>query len=145
MGRLLLHRDNRDRATSMYPGRGGGDKVISEYFKESEFECHCGCGLMNIDQNLVYFLDDMRAKIGQPLIINSGCRCAEYNAKVGGKSESAHQEGKAVDVACGEGSLLRYLLVMYAIHEGFKRIGVAKSFVHLDMDESLPQNVLWTY
>lgn len=119
--------------------------MISEYFKPKEFECKCGCGLMNIDQNLVYSLDDMRTMIGKPLIIMSGSRCAAHNQAVGGKSESAHQDGKAVDIACGEGSLLRYQIIVHAIHEGIKRIGVAKSFVHLDIDESLPQGVLWTY
>jgi hypothetical protein len=28
---------------------------------------------------------------------------------------------------------------------GFNRIGISNRFIHVDVDEELPQNVIWTY
>lgn len=33
-------------------------------------------------------------------VINSPCRCQEYNKKVGGVENSSHCKGLAVDIAC---------------------------------------------
>ena len=32
------------------------------------------------------------------MTINSGCRCPEYNTKIGGVKDSAHIKGKAADI-----------------------------------------------
>jgi hypothetical protein len=43
-------------------------------------------------------LNDLREEYGKPIIVLSGARCAEHNAKVGGAKQSAHIEGRAVDI-----------------------------------------------
>ena len=68
-----------------------------KHFKKSEFTCKCGCGLNNIDINLVYILEKIRNNFNKPVIITSGCRCKKYNAFVGGVSNSKHLYGKAAD------------------------------------------------
>ncbi len=69
-----------------------------KHFKQSEFTCKCGCKLNNIDLKLVKILDEIREYFGQPIIISSGCRCKNHNAKVGGVQGSRHVLGKGTDI-----------------------------------------------
>lgn len=69
-----------------------------KYFKKSEFDCKCGCGLNNIDLKLVKILDEIRGHFGKPMLITCGCRCSNYNKKVGGIANSKHLRGKAADI-----------------------------------------------
>jgi hypothetical protein len=39
----------------------------------------------------------------------------------------------------------RYKLLCALIEVGFNRIGVAKSFIHVDVDKNKSKNVIWTY
>lgn len=43
-------------------------------------------------------LDDIRQRYGSPIRINSGYRCPELNKAVGGKPNSQHLKGEAVDL-----------------------------------------------
>ena len=43
-------------------------------------------------------LDNIREFYGKPIIITSGYRCPELNAKVGGKPNSQHLKGEAADL-----------------------------------------------
>lgn len=82
-----------------------------KHFKQSEFTCKCGCGLNNIDIKLVQVLDNIREKFDAPLIITSGVRCVNHNAKVGGVKGSTHTIGKASDFyikGVSTGSVLNY-------------------------------------
>lgn len=72
------------------------DKI--KYFKPYEFTCKCGCGLNNINLKLVKILDEIRDYFGQPIMINSGCRCTKHNKEVGGVVNSRHISGKAADI-----------------------------------------------
>lgn len=90
---------------------------------------------------LILLLDQIRERVGQPLIITSGYRSAEHNMKIGGKMNSAHLRGLAVDIQARDSSI-RFKLVQNAILLNFKRIEVAPAHVHLDIDQTLPQNVL---
>lgn len=71
---------------------------LSKHFKRSEFACRCGCGWSTVDAALIRVLEDVREHFGQPIIINSGCRCKMYNQTVGGARGSQHRWGKAADV-----------------------------------------------
>ena len=69
-----------------------------KHFKKEEFTCKCGCGMNNIDLKLVKILDEIREYFGQAVVISSGCRCKNHNAKVGGVQGSRHVSGKAADI-----------------------------------------------
>lgn len=69
-----------------------------KHFKQSEFTCKCGCGLNNMDLNVVKIADEIREHFGQPCIVNSGTRCTKHNKKVGGVANSRHLSGKAIDI-----------------------------------------------
>ncbi len=71
---------------------------ISTHFDRREFACHCGCGFAAVDKKLNEVLEDIRRHFAMPLIINSGCRCPEYNAKIGGAKKSQHVMGMAADI-----------------------------------------------
>ncbi len=45
------------------------------------------------------YLDRVREEYGHPILVNSGFRSAEVNAKVGGAKNSAHLDGLAADIA----------------------------------------------
>ncbi len=75
---------------------------LTRNFSRIEFECHCGCGLDDIDLDTVQALQELRDKLGLPVKVLCGCRCARHNAAVGGALHSYHtpeQGCKAVDVA----------------------------------------------
>lgn len=78
-----------------------------KYFKKPEFACKCGkyCDgyPAEIDMNMVKIADEIRARIGKPISINSGLRCKTHNANVGGVSNSQHLLGKAADLGCPSG------------------------------------------
>lgn len=70
-----------------------------KHFKQSEFTCKCGCGMNNINLNLVQILDEIRDYFGQPITVSSGCRCRSHNSKQKGSSpNSRHISGKAADI-----------------------------------------------
>lgn len=71
---------------------------LSKHFNSSEFACKCGCGFDSINVVLVARLEEVREHFNSPTSITSGCRCQEYNRRVGGASKSQHLHGKAADI-----------------------------------------------
>lgn len=84
-------------------------------------------------------------------VINSGYRTDSHNSSVGGVVNSAHRNkngngAKAVDISWGNYNQEQKINIEAALRQvGFNRIGKASSFIHVDNDSSLPQNVNWTY
>jgi uncharacterized protein YcbK (DUF882 family) len=115
------------------------------HFNPSEFDSpdEPGSG-SRMDIAFVLVLDELRARLGTPLAINSGYRTAAKNAAVGGKPSSAHTKGKGADIHCST-SRRRWRILHEAVGLGFKRIGIGKTFIHLDTDGDLPQRVCWLY
>jgi uncharacterized protein YcbK (DUF882 family) len=120
------------------------------YFKREEFACPC-CGEVKIEERLVKYLDEIRGRLGFPLIISSGYRCPEYNKKIGGAPNSAHVLGKAVDIVVSD--LKAFSVLVEAVYI-FNGIGVnqkgdkSKRFLHLDIadeDDGLPRPTVWSY
>lgn len=69
-----------------------------KHFKKSEFTCKCGCGLNNIQIEVVKIADEVREHFRSPAIVTSGTRCTKHNAEVGGVRNSRHIQGKAIDM-----------------------------------------------
>lgn len=71
---------------------------VGKYFKVKEFACKDGSQAVFIDTYLVAILDILRSKVEKPVIITSGYRTPERNAKVGGAKYSYHMRGRAADI-----------------------------------------------
>lgn len=121
----------------------GADEMKSRYFKDNELSCSC-CGELVINDNLVAMLDVARFESDIPYIITSGYRCEEYNKKIGGSPTSSHTNGTAVDIATSN-STQRSRVLQGLIKAGFTRLGIAKSFIHVDIDVTKVSNVSWLY
>lgn len=75
-----------------------------KFFSRSEFRCKCGGRYCNgfpsePKEELVRMAEEIRRRAGVPLNVNSGLRCVQHNAQVGGVSNSLHLTGQAVDLA----------------------------------------------
>jgi len=116
-----------------------------KYFNYEEFDSPDlkGSG-KNMSDELVNMLDIARKKYGKSMIINSGYRTSGHNEKVGGKTTSSHLKGLAVDIACSN-SVDRFKLYDILREVGFKRIGVGKTFIHVDIDKDKSPKVFWVY
>jgi len=101
-----------------------------------------------MDRQLIFMLQQLEARTGYPIFswINSGARSPSHNSKVGGVSNSSHKMPtcKAVDIKASTKSIRNHL-VSVARDVGFTRIGVGKTFVHLDTDDMKSQYVAWGY
>ena len=128
------------------------DQIVQQhsYFKREEFACGCGCGFDDLSPVLWETLDRVRQIVDRPIVINSGCRCRRHNDAVGGSVNSSHLNGWAVDIRTPAGSGsgeddYRSRLVRALIHSGCNRIGIGKSFVHVDIDPIKSERRMWVY
>ena len=117
-----------------------------KYFNYFEFDSPDiqGSGQL-MSKELLEILDEVREDYGKPIHITSGYRTEAHNKIVKGKKDSSHLKGLAVDVACTT-SRERFELVRLFLEYGITRIGIADTFIHIDIDdEDKSPNVIWTY
>lgn len=114
---------------------------LTRNFKLSEFECKSGAimpdtVLMEV-KKLANQLQIIRDFIQQPIYINSGYRCKEHNAKIGGVKNSKHILGQAADMRVDNVSpadlyeAIENLIKFNHIFEG--GLGVYQTFTHYDI------------
>jgi uncharacterized protein YcbK (DUF882 family) len=118
-----------------------------KHFKSAEFDSPdlWGSGRLGMDYSFLIMLDLLREKCGFPFIVHSGFRTIAHNSELSGAVEdSEHTIGKGVDIGVSTGAQ-RFKIVKEAITMGFTRIGIAKGFVHLGVDSTKPQQVIWLY
>ncbi|MCR4564884.1 MAG: hypothetical protein K5651_02215 [Bacteroidales bacterium] len=117
----------------------------SKYFCEGEFlRCEPPCDIEQMDVNFLKTLDRIRECAGIPLVLNCAYRSKAHDLKKGRSGNSAHTKGLAVDIRCTT-SANRFKIVAAAVQCGITRIGIGKTFIHLDADPGLPQQVIWHY
>ena len=107
---------------------------MSKYFKEIED---------NMSKEFLFVLDEAREFAGIPFIINSAYRSPEHPLSIKNPN-SSHIKGLAVDIKATD-SVTRFKIVKALIEVGFTRIGIADTFIHVDLDLDKTQNVIWTY
>ena len=117
------------------------------YFAITEFDSpdEAGSGF-NMNKHFVELLDQARGIAGCPFRVSSGYRTQEHNKKVGGRVNSSHCKGLAVDLLYKNNNEL-YLILNALMKVGMTRFGISfkSNFIHVDMDISKVQNTIWTY
>lgn len=117
--------------------------IASKYFKEEEFSrCSPACSLQDMKQPTMSKLDTAREIAGIPFVLTSAYRSPEHDK--GRSGTGAHTLGRAIDIRCNT-SRNRFLVVNALLKAGFKRVGIAKTFVHADDSEVHAQEVVWLY
>ena len=104
---------------------------ISENFSLHEFECRDGSNLVKLEEELIDKLQKLRVQVGKPIIVNSGYRTSEYNAKIGGAPKSQHMEGKAADIRVI--GVTPVQVAKLAKQVGFRGVGIYDTFTHVDV------------
>lgn len=117
---------------------------LTRNFTTAEMTCRCGCRSVDMSPSFLAMLQKMRDIYGQSMTVNSGYRCEAHNKAEGGRPASAHLSGYAADIAVS-GARQRSELLDAARRAGFNRIGIARSFVHVDCGPDLPEDVVWLY
>lgn len=117
--------------------------------KRGTINCPDGCGMCPTESAMWFLLSLAReyyTKFNRYLLVTSGARCFIHNKEVGGVANSAHTKGLAFDVHF-ENSREAYFIIAHLYKMGIPRIGInfGKSFIHFDIDTTLPQNVLFKY
>lgn len=126
-----------------------GKAPTPSHFFPREFACKCGstkCAATGktIVPDLLEMLEILRARLGRPMVITSGVRCPAWNEASGGRPGSAHLTGEAVDISAVTDAE-RGSLIEEAFRIGFRRVGVGRTFVHLDVSKSLAKPRVWLY
>ena len=123
-----------------------------KYFKLSEFDSPDleGSG-SNMNYTFLEKLDQARGLAGIPFKITSGFRTEAYQDdltrrgyKTAKKGTSPHLKGLAADISVKD-SRQRFIVINSLLLAGFTRIGIADTFIHVDLDTEKSQNVIWTY
>ena len=110
-------------------------KNISRY----EIACKCGCGFDTIDYETVKVVqeccDHFAKRLGKDrvvLYITSGCRCPEYNERIGGRKNSQHTKGRAIDFVIRGVLPADVQLYLMGKYKGKYGIGQYDNFTHFD-------------
>lgn len=119
--------------------------IKSRYFKEKEFAaCSPSCSLQDMQQHTMDKLDFAREIAGIPFVLNSAYRSQAWEKAKGRTGTGAHTAGCAVDIRCNS-SADRYKIISALLEVGFTRIGIGKTYIHVDDDSTKPQQVIWHY
>ena len=122
---------------------------MSNYFPDYEIECNCGCGAKNVSKDFLDKLNKAREIAGIPFPMSSVCRCVKHNKAEGGSDTSSHLATELRDCEAGDisitSSYARFRILQACLTVGITRIGISKSFLHVDDDKTKPANVSWTY
>ena len=119
--------------------------ITAKHFKEIEFaRCTPTCSLQHMTQPFIDKLDAARELAGIPFILNSAYRSPKWERDRGRTGTGAHTKGCAVDIRCYD-STTRFAIVKALLAVGFERVGIGKTYIHVDDDETKPQRVMWHY
>jgi len=118
-------------------------EFLSKNFKKSKFMCSC-CDELKCDPRLIEALQNVRDKVGKPMILNSGYRCKKKNDSVLGSSKkSQHILGKAADISARNFDIDK-LVNLFLLESSIGGIGIyrTKNFVHVDVRDKKPDGTI---
>jgi len=122
-----------------------------QYFRLSEFDSpdDPGSGAREMDEEFVYLLDRARHASGVPYRITSGFRTQEYHDDLTKRGyptakNSSHLRGLAADIQTNN-SRERYLILRGLFSVGLNRVGIGRTFIHVDNDTEKTEDLTWVY
>jgi len=121
------------------------------HFKLNEFDSPDlpGSGAEFMDQDFLDLLDSARSHAQIAFKITSGFRTPEYNIDLKKRGyavakNSAHMQGLAADIAVTS-SANRLIIIESLLYVGFRRLGIGKGFIHVDLSKTKTQDIVWVY
>ena len=134
------------------------DEKILRYFTEDEFRRSSFClpsetsvyatiiqdPISLLDWPTLKKLDQTRDYAGIPFRLSCSYRSRAWDISKGRSGKGAHTKGYAFDIEARTDHQ-RFLILRAAVLNGWRRIGIAKTYIHLDNDPGLPKEVLWLY
>lgn len=105
--------------------------------------CVPSCKERQLHSRLIDSLKLAQAYFGENFKINSAFRSLSWEHSKGRSGFSSHCKGLAVDIATKDHEYRRRLVLALSF-AGFVRIGIAKSFVHADLDTDKSSS-MWLY
>ena len=101
-------------------------------FSPAEIACR-GTGQMKLVPEALDKLQELRDRLGKPLIVRSAYRSPEHNKAVGGAKASKHMEGTAFDIAMANHDPVAFEAAARTV--GFLGFGYypRSGFMHIDL------------
>lgn len=106
--------------------------------------CNPASSIDELNPKLVDRIILAQRMCGEQFTITSAYRSQGYERSKGRKGSSSHCKGLAVDVSAVN-SHLRFKIVAGCILAGFPRLGIGKTFIHIDIDETKPHPIIFHY
>lgn len=113
-------------------------------FQQGEFSCkHTGQNAMA--HVFMERLQNARTLYGRPMVITSGFRAVSHPVEAAKPKPGTHSHGLASDIRYRNADEFGALIT--ALHAaGFRRFGIAKTFIHVDSGELIGmRQAVWTY
>lgn len=121
-----------------YSKAASGGKQLSAHFKVREFACGDGSDAVLVAPRLVMVLETVRTHFDAPVVIHSGYRTPQYNAKVNGAAHSQHCYGMAADISVKDQTPAAVAAYARQLMPDWGGVGVyaKKCFTHIDVRET---------
>ena len=113
-------------------------KQLSAHFRVREFACQDGSDAVLVAPRLVMVLETIRAHFNAPVVIHSGYRTPQYNAKVDGVAHSQHCYGMAADISVKGQTPSAVAAYARQLMPDWGGVGIyaKKGFTHIDVRET---------
>lgn len=112
------------------------DIKIIPHFTLREARCRCNCGLVILQSDLLLKLESLRERWAAPILVKSWTRCIPWNKHEGGKKDSYHINGHAIDIRPLYTPDLRYFHEYCLAYFQFTK--QYDTFIHCDIREERP-------
>lgn len=106
--------------------------------------CVPACSEKDLNPNLVELIKRAQHLAGFTFTITSGFRSKSWELSKGRSGSSSHTKGLAVDISARD-SHARYKILLALGFVGTPRLGVGKTFIHADIDETKAHPIIFHY
>lgn len=111
----------------------GENRLLSTYLNSSEFHCHCkhpDCTFTLVGESTAAKFHLVRTQFAEAVQINSAFRCQRHNADVGGKINSYHVKGMAMDLTPKDFSKEKLDRLQYIARMYYEVVVPYPTFIH---------------